>query len=1150
MPVVPWSTDMTVALVIPPEFRDRLSFSAGGLQPELDLVAPEPLQVEDNPSQTTFTYTPALHMRSPGAMALHARATLRLSVVPKFPNDPGWEPPADADDYRYNSGADILLFNPPDVLTDGTVMPFTVTVGVDYSPGWGNLVKAFRLELAENKRVLIGAHELMDIDSGVWAVLIGPDGRERAWFGNYGFTPVSLNTSLTAGVYMILAGVANVYRHGNPSPYPTWDCTLTVTLSDPPVVPLLVTTRTGWFRTGMESTSQVRNWGILYQFDAPYTGAYSFYMSGSFDTFLAVADDAGNLLAQNDDYGNSNSRIDGLNLIGGKSYFVSASSYGQGATGAYAVGVEHPTAAAGSVPSVTGFKLSTLAGGTNNAGYVDGPYGTNRLVAPGAAVYVPGEDTVYVLENGGMRKISRAGVVSPFIGAASGYDGKSLNGPVASAKLSAYGNDMVLGPDGALYFTDQVPSIRRVKDGQVSTYAGPNWTLQSIDGINATKTNMDTGEETVVNQAANQTQGHVDGSRLDARFTDPQGLAFDADGNLWVADDCYIRKITPDGTVSTPFGCPGPDGVLLLNANHGVDGRGNVPCVAADPDTAPTVALAAQTQLYYDPAKGEGACNGVSYAYAFVDEHGVESGLSPWSAEVFPTVASAGTGLWNVTPVEVTLPADAPGALKQVIYAQMSMGGSTKIGIYRIVRDHTHALVTDYFSEDWLTVLRGAPAMAGIADVLAALPRGGARFKRVQGLCTAPGGVLWAVDEGLGRIVRIANGVASTVADGGRKADPFTLDGQGACSAIPPGLLEIPPFHYDDAPTVQDSGSPSQGLGMGEFLATVVIVMPDGVETLAAPVTRRLPQVVPQGGSGYEASSQHVYAPFIPSGCQGWRVYYRMAAWSSFQPWLRGPLMGPSDSVYDVTLPYADQNNVTQAKTGLPTTCRGQATVEPIGCYWDNVRKVLLFTDYNNILRSYNPHTGWVRCLIGDDWHATRADNQSGQGDGFIYHSTNSPFYIKPAWDANTFLVDDWYGQTVRVLEHGTWTLPQTLPQGGTPQPITSGETVEGVFLLGEALRNYTITLQAGQVLSVKMFYLDACWPGATVYDPTDTQVTRDGFERTQVGWADIAYTETFTAAQGGTFTVRIEPEVLQNAPPAPWPAAFLSRFKFQVTVV
>lgn len=63
--------------------------------------------------------------------------------------------------------------------------------------------------------------------------------------------------------------------------------------------------------------------------------------------------------------------------------------------------------------------------------------------------------------------------------------------------------------------------------------------------------------------------GNVDGMGAAARFCQPSGVALDAAGNVYVADyyNYAIRKIAPDGTVTAFAGCVGESG--------GTDGAGN-----------------------------------------------------------------------------------------------------------------------------------------------------------------------------------------------------------------------------------------------------------------------------------------------------------------------------------------------------------------------------------------------------------------------------------------------------------------------------------------------------------------------------------------------------------------------------------------------
>src|SRR6476661_7420601 len=97
-----------------------------------------------------------------------------------------------------------------------------------------------------------------------------------------------------------------------------------------------------------------------------------------------------------------------------------------------------------------------------------------------------------------------------------------------SLSAVAYPMQMAVGPDGSLYVGDiQANVIWRISNGTLSVYAG------------------------AINNC-----GYQDGSLSQARFCAPEGLVFDGQGNMYVSDASYdaIRKITPDGTVSTIAG--------------------------------------------------------------------------------------------------------------------------------------------------------------------------------------------------------------------------------------------------------------------------------------------------------------------------------------------------------------------------------------------------------------------------------------------------------------------------------------------------------------------------------------------------------------------------------------------------------------------
>ena len=186
----------------------------------------------------------------------------------------------------------------------------------------------------------------------------------------------------------------------------------------------------------------------------------------------------------------------------------------------------------------SGYVFSTVAGqapsgGNDTAGSVDGIGAAARFDSPeGIAVDLNGNVFVADPATYTIRKISPDGVVTTLAGAA-GQKG-SQDGPAASARF-AFPSCVVVDRAGNLYVGDEDnDTIRKITpDGVVSTFAGQ------------------TG-----------TPGWNDGRGTAAQFVAPTALAIDSAGNLYVADRLAqtVRKITPDGLVTTLAGQPGMPG--------------------------------------------------------------------------------------------------------------------------------------------------------------------------------------------------------------------------------------------------------------------------------------------------------------------------------------------------------------------------------------------------------------------------------------------------------------------------------------------------------------------------------------------------------------------------------------------------------------
>ena len=177
--------------------------------------------------------------------------------------------------------------------------------------------------------------------------------------------------------------------------------------------------------------------------------------------------------------------------------------------------------------------VTTLAGTAGITGSVDGTGAAARFGGT-AGVATDSAGNVYVadLGNNTIRKITPAGVVSTLAGTA-GVRG-STDGTGAAARFDLP-FDVATDSAGNVYVADfDNKTIRKI------TPAGEVTTLAGTPGVS----------------------GSTDGAGAAARFNQPEGLAVDSAGNVYVADRSShtIRKITPAGVVSTIVGAAGQPG--------------------------------------------------------------------------------------------------------------------------------------------------------------------------------------------------------------------------------------------------------------------------------------------------------------------------------------------------------------------------------------------------------------------------------------------------------------------------------------------------------------------------------------------------------------------------------------------------------------
>jgi TonB family protein len=229
--------------------------------------------------------------------------------------------------------------------------------------------------------------------------------------------------------------------------------------------------------------------------------------------------------------------------------------------------------------------MVTTIAGTGTAGFSgDGGPATAAQLRTPIALAVDSANNIYVADNtdGRVRKITPSGTISTVAGngiRASGGDG----GPATSACLVAP-NSVAVDAAGNVFIGDTNGRVRKVTtDGIISTFAGSTYgfggdggpataagltlpTALAFDGegnlyiadsrnFRIRKVNTESVIETIAGTGTSGFAGD-DGPATGAQIGDATGIVVDNAGNLYIADrsNYRIRKVTPDGVMHTIAG--------------------------------------------------------------------------------------------------------------------------------------------------------------------------------------------------------------------------------------------------------------------------------------------------------------------------------------------------------------------------------------------------------------------------------------------------------------------------------------------------------------------------------------------------------------------------------------------------------------------
>jgi sugar lactone lactonase YvrE len=365
--------------------------------------------------------------------------------------------------------------------------------------------------------------------------------------------------------------------------------------------------------------------------------------------------------------------------------------------------------------------------------------------------------------------------------------------------------------------------------------------------------------ESISNVAGSGSSGNADGVGAAASFNGVRGMTHDASGNLWITDNSRIRRIAPDGTVTTVAGgagggfadgtgtaalfagpggiAYGPDGDLYVSDQNNnrvrrVTTAGVVTTYATGLIAPFGIAVAANNDVYVAEAQG----NRVTRI--------VRSGNVAGAAQIV-----AGDGSSNLTN-----PADGPGASASLPGPNaMFLRGNT---LY--VRDLAGLMRTVDITTGVVGTFTGSRTLGpGYADGTPAQAR--LQTPGITGIANGSSGGLLLADGAALRVVDAA-GTVTTIASG--LVQTSTTSTPGLPSST--GVLEQLPLELRSRNITAVAVDPQGRIVLSEDTQTVRRIDTAGNVTLLAGLTKA-PGSVDGVGTAAQMRNNGVIA-IAPSG--------------------------------------------------------------------------------------------------------------------------------------------------------------------------------------------------------------------------------------------------------------------------------------------
>jgi len=473
--------------------------------------------------------------------------------------------------------------------------------------------------------------------------------------------------------------------------------------------------------------------------------------------------------------------------------------------------------------------FGTQAGRPAATGNADGVGSTARFNNP-TGMAMDGGGNLYLADtvNNSIRKITPDGTTTTFAGGQAGSaDGNGTNASFRSPV------GVVVDANGNLYVADQSNNtIRKITpDGTVSTLAGFPGSKGGVDdsGTNARFTHpaglaldgagnlyvADTGNNrirtvtpdgvvsTLAGPLTNSAGGSTDGASTNASFYFPVALAVDVSTNIYIADtgNDTIRKITPDGTVSTLAGKPrsrGSSDGAATNARFAfpqgiaVDNSGNLYVSDTGNNTIRRINLDGTVVTLAGQAGLAGATDGAGTNALF----NLPIGMVVDSFGNLFVVDGANNSIREIATNGVSTTLAGPGGSagsdngiesSARFYYPNSVAVDTSRNIY--VADILNFVVRKITADGVVSVLAGQIGQSGDIDG----PATNARFASPNSVAVDGSGNVYVADSDNQTIRLVSNGMVSTVAGHSGKNGSADGTGTNAFFNFPLGIaLDLP----------------------------------------------------------------------------------------------------------------------------------------------------------------------------------------------------------------------------------------------------------------------------------------------------------------------------------------------------------------------